>query len=65
MMGKMFGLERDEGRGEWRRLHTEKHRDLYSTPNFYSGNSMKEDAVGGTCSTYGEERCIQSFGGKT
>jgi len=26
---------------------------------------MKEDAVGGTCSTYCEDRCIQSFGGKT
>jgi hypothetical protein len=26
---------------------------------------MKEDAVGGTCSMYGEEICIQSFGGKT
>jgi hypothetical protein len=33
MLGKMFGLKRDEVREEWRRLHTEKRRDLYSSPN--------------------------------
>jgi hypothetical protein len=30
---KVFGLKRDEVRGEWRRLHSEELNDLYSSPN--------------------------------
>jgi hypothetical protein len=33
MLGKMFGFKKDDIRGEWRRLHTEKRRDLYSSRN--------------------------------
>jgi hypothetical protein len=29
----MFGPERDEVTGEWKKLHNEEHDDLYCTPN--------------------------------
>jgi len=29
----MFGSKRDEATGEWRKLHNEELRDLYSLPN--------------------------------
>ena len=30
---RIFGLNRDEVTGEWRKLHTEELNDLYSSPN--------------------------------
>jgi hypothetical protein len=30
---KIFGPKRDEVTGEWRKLHNEELRDLYSSPN--------------------------------
>jgi hypothetical protein len=30
---KIFGPKRDEGTGEWRKLHNEELRDLYSSPS--------------------------------
>jgi hypothetical protein len=33
---------------------------------YYSGDKIKEDEMGRTCSAYGRgERCIQRFGGET
>jgi len=29
----IFGLKRDEGTGEWRKLHNEELNDLYPLPN--------------------------------
>jgi hypothetical protein len=29
----IFGLKRDEVTGEWRKLHNEKLKDLYCSPN--------------------------------
>jgi hypothetical protein len=29
----IFGLKRDEVTGEWRKLHNEELRDLYSSPS--------------------------------
>jgi hypothetical protein len=33
VLRRIFGLKRDEVTGEWRKLHNEELRDLYSLPN--------------------------------
>ena len=33
VLRKVFGSKRDEVTGEWRKLHNEERRDLYSLPN--------------------------------
>jgi hypothetical protein len=33
VLRKIFGPKRDEVTGEWRRLHNEELRDLYSSPS--------------------------------
>ena len=33
MLIRIFGPKRDEGIGEWRKLHNEELIDLYSSPN--------------------------------
>jgi len=32
-LGRIFGPKRDEGTGEWRKLHNEELNDLYCSPN--------------------------------
>jgi hypothetical protein len=33
VLRRIFGPKRDEGTGEWRKLHNEELRDLYSSPS--------------------------------
>jgi hypothetical protein len=33
VLKRIFGLKRDEVTGEWRKLHNEELRDLYSSPS--------------------------------
>jgi hypothetical protein len=33
LLRKIFGPQRDEGTGEWRKIHKEELNDLYSAPN--------------------------------
>jgi hypothetical protein len=33
VLRRIFGRKRDEVTGEWRKLHNEELRDLYSSPN--------------------------------
>jgi len=50
--------------GDWRRLHNEELHNFYASSD--SIRMIKEDKIGGACSTDGrDEKCIQNFGRKT
>jgi hypothetical protein len=51
--------------GARKRLHNEKLRNLYASPNTVWGDQIKEGEVGGSCSTHGEsEKCIKILVGE-
>jgi hypothetical protein len=57
---RIFGPQRDEVMGEWRKLHSGELHNLYSSPD-----QIKENEVGGACGTHGRwEKRVQGFGGK-
>jgi hypothetical protein len=49
--------------GEWRRLHSEVLRNLYTSPNII--RIIKEDEIDRACSTHGRDKIVQNFGRKT
>jgi hypothetical protein len=51
MLRRVFGPNRDEVTGEWRKLHNEEFSDLYSSLNI-----IKKNEMGRACSRYGERR---------
>ena len=61
VLRRIFGPEWDEVIREWRKLHNEEFNDLYCSPNIFpeewDRRSMQH--------VWGEERCIQDFGGET
>jgi hypothetical protein len=50
VLRRIFGSERDEVTGEWRKLHNKELHELYSSPS----RTIK-DEMGGPCSTKGGE----------
>ena len=52
MLRKIFGPNRDEVRGEWRKLHNEELNDLYS-PNIFRG--IKSRRMRWTVHVWGQE----------
>ena len=51
--------------GEWRKLHNEELRDLYSLPSI-AGGKIEKNEMGGACGAYGGgERCAQGSGEET
>jgi hypothetical protein len=53
VLRRIFGPKRDEGTGEWRRLHNKEHYALYSSPNVKS-RSLR---WAGHVARMGERRC--------
>jgi hypothetical protein len=59
VLRRIFGPKRDEVIGGWRKLHNEELHNSYSSPSIIRIYQVKEDEIGGACSTNGvEEKCI-------
>jgi len=66
VLRRIFGPERDEVTGEWRKLHNEELNDPYCSPNIVRViKSRRMRWTGHITCMGGEERCIQGFGGET
>jgi hypothetical protein len=55
VLKRIFELKRDEVAGEWRKLHIEELRDLYSSPSIIRIMKLRRTRWVGTCSTKGGE----------
>jgi hypothetical protein len=63
VLSKIFGSNREEVAGNWRKFHNEELHNFQSVPNFVA--LIKENDKGRTRGTYGvQNTCIQGFGGK-
>jgi hypothetical protein len=63
VLRRIFGPNRDEVTGEWRKLHNEELHNLYSSPDII--RQVKANEVGGACGTHGRgEKSVQGFSGK-
>jgi hypothetical protein len=60
---RIFGPERDEVTGEWRKLHNEDLQNLYSSPNIIRQIKSRRMGWAGHVVHVGEES-VQGFGGK-
>jgi hypothetical protein len=59
VLRRIFGPKRYEVTGGWRKLHNKELRDLYSSPSVTTRNGqVKEDEMGGACSTNREEERV-------
>jgi hypothetical protein len=63
VLRKVFGPERDEVRGEWRKIHNGELNDLYRSPDIV--RVVKSISMCSACSTYGRQTCIHWTTGKT
>jgi hypothetical protein len=61
MLKKLFGLKRDEGTGEWKRLQNEELYDRYSTNITCLCDQAKENEMGETCGKYGRRDVHAGF----
>ena len=56
MLRRIFGSERDDVTGEWRRLHNEELHDLHSSPHIIWAIKIKNNEMDGVCRTLGDRR---------
>jgi hypothetical protein len=52
---RIFGPKRDAVTGEWRKLHNEELRDLYSSPSINRIIKSRRMRLAGACSMNGVE----------
>jgi len=58
VLRRVFGSKRDEVTGEWRKLHNEELRDLYSLPNIVRVVKSKRMRWVGRVARMGERRGV-------
>jgi hypothetical protein len=58
VLRRIFGSKRDEVTGEWRKLHNEKLRILYSSPNITRQIKSRIMRWAGHVARMGEERNV-------
>jgi len=58
VLRRVFGPKRDEVTGEWRKLHNEELRDLYSLPNIVRVVKLRRMRWVGHVARMGEERGV-------
>ena len=65
VLRRIFGPERDEVIGEWKKLHDGELNDMYSSPTII--RVIKSRRMIWMCHVahMGEEGCIQGFDGET
>jgi hypothetical protein len=63
-MRRVFGPKRDGVTGEWRKLHSEELRKLYSSPDIIRQIKSRQMRWAGHMACMGKERSVQGFGGK-
>jgi hypothetical protein len=56
VLRRIFGPKRDEVTGEWRKLHNEELRDLYSSPSIIRINKSRRMRWTGHVARLGEKR---------
>jgi len=66
VLRRIFGPRRDEASGEWKRLHNEELKDLYSSPNTIRVLKSRRMKWAGHVARYGgQKRCMQDFSRET
>jgi hypothetical protein len=58
VLRRVFGPNRDEVKGEWRKLHNEELNDLYSLPNIVRVVKSRRIRWAGHVACMGEERGV-------